>query len=532
MSANVVDYFADAVRRHPDKPALVQPADVLDETWTFDELDMRVDWLVAGLREIGFEPGDRAIVMVPMSLPLYQVLLALLKLGGAAVFVDPWVGARQIAQLAAYAEPKAFIGVGKSHLVRLLDKRLRSMPLTVTTGPRLWCVPARHILDELLRYDGPVAPRRVDAEATALVTFTSGSSGNPKGANRTHGFLSAQHEALAAEFPYEPGDVDMPSFPVFSLNNLATGITTVIPDIDFRNVAGVDPARILAQIERYGVTTATASPPFFDRIAECVQQNARRAPKLRRILTGGAPISDEQLRVWEQVFPETEIVVLYGSTEAEPVAHLSSRERLELTDEPRGYCVGRPVDAVQARVIAISDEPVELEDGRWDDVEQAPGEVGELIVTGDHVCQSYFRNPEATAENKIRDADGRVWHRMGDTGYFDDDGRFWLTGRVHSTIRRGELAVQPQLVEQAAMGEDARIRRAAAVGLPDPTLGEKVVLVIETSQPNGLEAAVRERLEQAEQVVDAIVLRDTPLPVDPRHNSKIDYAALRESLSE
>ncbi len=557
MSANVVEYFAEAVRRHPDRPALIAPrisseGNPTSETWTFEELDMRVDWLASGLRSIGFEPGDRAIVMVPMSLPLYRVLLALLKLGGTAVFVDPWVGARQIAKLAAYAEPTAYIGVGKSHLVRLLDRRLRTLSMTVTTGKRVWLVPARHELEELIRFDGPIEPRPVRAEDTALVTFTSGSSGNPKGANRTHGFLGAQHRALAAEFPYQPGDVDMPSFPVFSLNNLATGITTVIPDMDFQNVAGVDPKRILAQMERHGVTTSTASPPFFDRLAEYLQNHPEQTPPLRRILTGGAPIRDEQLRTWESVFTDIDIEVLYGSTEAEPVAHLSSGERLALAESgtdkdsalARGYCVGRPVAAVETRVIAIHDGPTPLGEGKgddgWQDIERAQGEIGELVVCGEHVCRSYFRNPEATAENKIRDADGRVWHRMGDTGYFDDQGRFWLTGRVHSTIRRGDLQVQPQLVEQAAIGNDARIRRAAAVGVADATLGERVVLVLELRssdtksdgfEDDSLKDDVRGRLETAGQVVDEIVVRTEPLPVDPRHNSKIDYAAVHASLT-
>jgi acyl-CoA synthetase (AMP-forming)/AMP-acid ligase II len=556
MSANVVDYFAEAVRRHPNRPALIAPGGGLthrqpdqneasqndtSQTWTYDQLDMRVDWLAAGLRSIGLGPGDRAIVMVPMSLSLYQVLLAVLKIGATAVFVDPWVGASQIAQLAAYAEPKAYIGIGKSHLVRLLDRRLRTMPMTVTTGRRVWFVPARYSLDELVRYDGPIAAKPVRAEDTALVTFTSGSSGHPKGANRTHGFLGAQHRALAAEFPYEPGDVDMPSFPVFSLNNLATGITTVIPDMDFQNVAEVDPTRILAQIERHGVTTSTASPPLFDRLAEYLQTHPEQTPPLRRILTGGAPISDAQLRTWESVFVDTEIEVLYGSTEAEPVAHLSSGERLALAGQetdtrksssPRGYCVGRPVAAIETRVIAIDDGPVQLGDGGWEDIERVQGEVGELVVCGEHVCQSYFRNPEATAENKFRDDHDRIWHRMGDTGYFDEQGRFWLTGRVHSTIRRGERLVQPQLVEQAATGRDSRIRRAAAVGMADTTLGERVVLVLELeiAKTQALEDDVRRRLETAEQVVDDIVMRTEALPVDPRHNSKIDYAAVRTLL--
>lgn len=118
---------------------------------------------------------------------------------------------------------------------------------------------------------------------------------------------------------------------------------------------------------------------------------------------------------------------------------------------------------------------------------------------------------------------------MGDTGSFDAEGRFWLAGRVHSTIRRGGALVHPQLVEQAACGEDPCLQRSAAVGMPDPDLGERVVLVVETEE-EGVEGEIAARVAAAGLAADEIVLTATPLPVDPRHNSKIDYGKLRERL--
>jgi acyl-CoA synthetase (AMP-forming)/AMP-acid ligase II len=261
--------------------------------------------------------------------------------------------------------------------------------------------------------------------------------------------------------------------------------------------------------------------------------------RLRRILTGGAPVSDAQLRAWRRDLPDTEIVVAYGSTEAEPVAHLAAEERLETVSNVRprtpGFCAGRPIDRIQARVIRIHPGPVELGKGGWADWEVPRGAIGELAVTGEHVCKSYYRNPRAVAENKIVDRNapgGTVWHRMGDTGYLDGEGRFWLCGRVHSTIRRAGQEVHPQLVEQAARGEDPRIRRLAAVGLPDPALGERVVLVLETEtgEDDTLQRDVTDRLAAAGLAVDEIRITRVSLPVDPRHNSKIDYGRLREEL--
>jgi acyl-CoA synthetase (AMP-forming)/AMP-acid ligase II len=519
---NVLSILAENARRWPDRPALVMAG----RSITFAGLRERSDRASAGLRSLGLQPGDRAIVLIPMSIDLYAALLALLDLGAVAVFVDPWIGWKQIAAFAAFAAPRAFLGVPRSHVLRLLSGRLRSIPVTVTTGRRLGPVPARRSLAELEEPPGDGAVHPVQPDDPALISFTSGSSGEPKGANRTHGFLLAQHRALAAEFPAREGDVDMPMFPVFALNNLAVGVPSVVPTMDFRRVDRVDAAAVLAQMRTHGVTTCTASPPFFDRIAAEVERSGAR-PGLRRILTGGAPVSDAQLAAWTRALPETEILVAYGSTEAEPVAHLSAAERLAAVSDVRpaspGFCAGRPVERIRARVIRIHPGPVEL--GDWKDWELPPGEIGELVVTGEHVCRDYYRNPKAVKENKIAEPDGTVWHRMGDTGYFDGQGRFWIAGRVHSTIHRGGELIHAQLVEQAARGDDPRIRRLAAVGL-----GGKAVLVIETGAGEELEKEVRARLAAAGQTVDEIRLTRRPLPVDPRHNSKIDYARLRQEI--
>lgn len=528
---NVLSVLRDVAARVPDRPALIAPApDGGSRQITFAGLRGRIDRAAAGLRRLGLQPEERVIVMIPMSIDLYVALLAVLQIGAVAVFVDPWIGVRQIAAFAAFAEPRAWIGVPRSHLLRLFSSGLRAIPLTVTTGFRLGPLPARRTLAELEKEPGDGLIHPVNPDSPALITFTSGSSGEPKGANRTHGFLLAQHRALAAEFPAAEGDVDMPMFPVFSLNNLAVGVTTVVPDLDFRRVDRMDAARVLRQMAAHGVTTCTASPPFFDRLTAHLGAHPGERPRLRRLLTGGAPVSDAQLRAWRRALPETEILVAYGSTEAEPVAHLSAEERLASGASP-GYCAGRPIERIRARLLRIHDGPVELGEEGWAAWDVPPGEIGELVVSGEHVCRDYYRNPRAVQENKIREPDGTVWHRMGDTGSFDREGRFWIAGRVHSTIWRNGRPVHPQLVEQAALGEDPRIRRAAAVGLPDAALGERVTVVVETGVGEELREEVKARLAAAGQVVDEIRLTAEALPVDPRHNSKIDYRRLRERLA-
>lgn len=534
-NANVLNYLACSAERFPDRPALIFGAGAATDRLTFRQLWERAVRLGSGFAKAGLAPGERAIVMIPMSPNLYAALFGVLAAGGTAVFVDPWIARRQIAAFSAFAKPSAFVGIGKSHLLRWLDEQLRRTALTVTTSFRFGPFPARRTLDEIESRgssDRPIEP--VTADDPALITFTSGSSGVPKGANRTHGFLAAQHQALAQEFPYLDDDVDMPMFPVFALNNLAIGIPSVIPTMDFRHVDRIDADLVLDQMARHDVTTATASPPFFDRLVDRLIDNPQRRPRLRRILTGGAPVSDRQLTRWLATFPETEIVVVYGSTEAEPVAHISARERLKAAAEDSergGYCVGRPSPQVETRLAPITTGELAGDHPALDRFE-----IGELLVTGNHVCKDYFRNPEAVRENKWRAAGGTVWHRMGDTGYFDEAGRFWLVGRVHSTIWRAGVAIHPQILEQVIAQRLSAVPRAAAVGLPDSQLGQRVALILEPPSerfdPAELLALAERHLQDAGHCVDELRLASEPLPLDPRHKSKVDYGELRRRLLE
>ena len=585
---SVVELFRDVAQRRRSTVAFHDG----DESITYGELWERICRFSTGLRARGFGPEGRAIVMVPMSIDLYVVLLGALKTGGIALFLDPWVGLRQLLALARFSSPTAFVGTAKSHLLRWFDGGLRGIPLTVSRHPSLL---ARESLRSIESSEASEEIWPSKREDTALVTFTTGSSGTPKGVRRTHGILAAQHRALAKEFPAIEGDVDLCSFPVFALNNLALGVTTVIPPVDLKRIDRADPRAVIDAMRRHGVTTATASPPLFDAIAAAVSEATTRIPRstlgmtrsplamnfspgerlerdchpersegspeetralqdeilrfaqddrraqndtgvsndslrLRRMLSGGAPVDDSQLRKWRAAFHHTEIEIVYGSTEAEPVAHLSAEERFELADSP-GYPAGSIASSVRAAIVGISSTPL---DGstveQWQRLLLPDGEIGELIVTGEHVCRDYERNPEAVRENKIRDPEGNVWHRMGDTGWLDGERRFHLAGRVHSTIFRDGSAIHPQIVEKLGRKEDERIRRIAATGVPHVERGERLVVVIESDAD--LRDEVTARLKAGGIIADAVLTTRAPMPVDPRHNSKIDYARLREMIEK
>lgn len=522
MSANVAQLFLESARRNGDRPAFLSST---SDRITFGELRARVDAFAGWLMDHGVGPGDRAVFMLPMSIDLYVAVLGTLSAGGVAVFVDPWVPMREIARMAVMARPVVFVGTPQAHLMRLFARELRSVRLAITTGGRLSRFAVRFRLSELRGRAGSPHVADVSPDAPALITYTSGSSGAPKGVNRTHDILAAQHAVIREEFPADANDVDLTTFPVFALSNVAAGITTVIPPVNLRRIAAADPRLLLTDIRRFAVSTAAASPPLFDVLSDYLRGSGEAPPRLRRIVTGGAPVRDDQLRRWRDTWPHTEIVIAFGSSEAEPVASMSADERLKASHGGPGFCVGTPVRSVRAKVIRITRTSV-------DRVAEAPrGTIGELVVSGPHVCRDYAGDERAFAENKIRDTDGTIWHRMGDTGCFDDAGRFWLVGRVHSTIRRDGVDLHAQVIESVARGGDARIRRVAALGIPDPVLGERLAIIVE-SDADDVRADLEARLAAAHPPVpvDQLIVTRSKLPVDPRHNSKVDYARLHRML--
>ena len=528
MTENVLELFLDSCAEDPHRLAFIGPR---AQRITFRELELQINRVARGLSCAGLRAGDRVVVMIPMSVDLYISLLSVFKIGAVAVFVDPWLSLRTISAFAGFSEPKGFIGLPRSHVLRFLDRRLSRIKIAISTRSFL-AIPSPLSLKSLggAEKEEHLSDLSFSAQehSPALITFTSGSSGDPKGANRTHGFLLEQHRALKGIIPYGVGDIDLSMFPVFALNNLASGVTTIIPDMDFRNVGGVNPARLFKQFAAERVTTCTASPPLIDSLVDYLARTNKSLPNLRRIVTGGAPISDSMLQRWSEVLKTVEVMIAYGSTEAEPVAHISLQERLALPDSQKGYCMGKMVPQIRARLIRISKERISLADVPWEALEVRPGEVGELIVSGDHVCKEYYQNHEAFLDNKLLESDGTVWHRMGDTGYFDDAGRFWLTGRVHSTICLKGCMLHPQVIEQIVVTalRDKSVK-VAALGMPS-SVGDDQLVIVTTGAVN--KQLISECLRAEGIIADQIITNFSKLPMDPRHNSKVDYSKLRELL--
>ncbi len=517
---NIATILRERATTCPDSAAIVDRSG----STSFAELDRAAAAAASVLAAAGISAGDRVLVLVPVSVPLYAVLIGLFRMGATAVLLDPSAGREHVEGCCALARPRGFVGAPLAHLLRLVSPAVRAIPIKLTAGGRLPGV--KHVSTD---GSGAAADRIAPAtpDTPALLTFTSGSTGQPKGVVRSHGFLLAQHRALEHTLSLAQGDVQLTALPVFVLSNLAAGVTSVLPDADLRRPGRIDPAPVLHQIRLHGVRSMVASPAFL----ECLVNELNGSDDLHgveRIFTGGAPVFPGTLRSLADAAPRASIVAVYGSTEAEPIAKIAltaiDAGDFEQMQGGAGLLAGPAEPSSEVRIIEdrFGTPLAPFAPQAFDAAALAPGCPGEIVVAGDHVLTAYL-NGLGEAETKFR-VGSRIWHRTGDAGYFDRRGRLWLLGRCRARITDAAGTLYPFAVECAAL-EIPGVRRAALVAH-----GGRRILAVELDRGMPL-ADVRERLSKDlvwSGLNDVRALKR--MPMDRRHNAKIDYPALLELL--
>lgn len=528
MSQNIAITLQQQARVRPGQPAIIDTVRGQPRSTTFAVLADHVARAVSFLDGFGLQPGDPVLVFQPMSLELYVALIALFQRGSVAMFLDPSAGRAHIDRCCAMSPPKLFIGSAKAHLLRLLSPGVRKIPrkIVVDSEGGGW-IPGAVRGSDAQKCPPSNATFNALPDSPALLTFTSGSTGQPKAALRTHGFLLAQHAALEKALAMEAGAVDLTTLPIFVLSNLAAGVTSVIPNADLRKPGSIDPAPVFEQVRQYQPATSGASPALFERLAAHHEATGEMLSSLRRIYTGGAPVFPRLMDRLAAAAPDAEIYAVYGSTEAEPIAHIglseiSSADRDAMVGG-KGLLTGEPVEEIALRILPVRwGTPLgPFTKAEFDDLALRPNEPGEIVVSGNHVLKGYV-NGTGDLETKFR-VDGAVWHRTGDAGYRDGRGRVWLLGRCSARIEDENGVVYPFAVECAAL-EDASVARAALIALDG-----KRLLVVEPAAKQSVDIdSLKSRLSWSHL---ARVITIAKIPVDKRHNAKIDYPALVRLIS-
>jgi long-chain acyl-CoA synthetase len=463
--------FDATVRRAPDAVAI----HYRDSALTFAELNARSGAFAAALAQRGVARGDR-VALYLQNVPEFVVAaLAAWKLGAIAVSVNPMLKEREVRTLLEDCEPVALV---------TLESLWEEVAREAVAETSVRVVVTDRQVEELAREHAGQAPPDPDLgpDDIAFLTYTSGTTGPPKGAMNTHGNVVFSSQTYRDWVGVGADDVILGVAPLFHITgliahvglSLLTGAPLVL---DHR----FDAARAIELIERHRVTFTTGAITVFIALMDAPEAGERDTSSLRTIVSGGAPIAPATVEAFEARFG-TYIHNIYGLTETTSPSHCVPMGTRAPVDPTSGaLSVGVPVYGTVVRVVG--------EDGH----EVPAGEVGELVTSGPQVVPGYWGRPEESE----RAIPGGALH-TGDVGFMDADGWFYVVDRKKDQINAAGYKVWPREVEDVLYGHPA-VREAAVVGVPDAYRGETVKAFVslrpgERVDPDELIAFCRERM--------------------------------------
>ena len=550
---NLFERFEQNVHTHPHKPAFIYFDKRNWKTLTYKNIFDQTQRFFSGLLAGSLTPGMTAALMSPPSADFFPFALALLKFGIIPILLEPAIGVKKIGEILQESKPDIFIGNELTHTLRILFGWGRSSVKHNIAIPSIL-----RITDYALRNPQSVIRKE---HSPAAIIYTSGSTGLPKGVIYTQENLVAQLELLKNTFDITPDEIDLPAFPLYALIDLLLGVTSVIPDITFPVPGKTDPAKVIDAIQKFNVTNMFASPVVLDLLSSFalsggafVAPQSKRLPSLKRIITAGAPATiDLQKRFHHLLADHTSLFGIYGATESLPIAKVESREVFALEEKTRngaGICLGKPIEGVTVRIISISDELI----AEWrDSLTVKSNVVGEITVQSPATTRGYIHREDANRLSKIyrhceevarpdeaipeiasgkeqerpRNDEVDIIHRMGDVGYFDDDGKLWYCGRKSHRVKINNDVMFTEQIENI-FNAHPLVYRTALVGVD----GEPV-LWVELEKGVKVKEQIIEELKmlakkhhQASRIRTFLFLKK--FPTDVRHNSKI----IRERLTE
>jgi long-chain acyl-CoA synthetase len=443
---NLATVLIDTARRHPQRQALRRGGRQV----TYAQLEGASAQVARRLAAEGIRAGDRVALMLPNVPEFVAAYYGILRTGAIVVPLDVDLQGRELR--AALADSTAALLIGWRGLPR-------------TAGETTWPAAPGSFFD-----DGALSPEPADAVErdgadTAVIVYTSGTSGQPRGVELTHANLVSNARVTAALFGFGPEDSVLAALPLAH----AFGQTCTL------NATLLAGARVVLapQLEPLdGVTVLVGVPSMYARLLAAGGPLRTRA--LRMCIAGGAPLAPELLEACEQALG-TRLLEGYGLTETSPVASFNRP-----ADARRPGSIGTPVDGVEMRLRDVS-----------------PHGIGEIVIRGPNVMKGYWNRPEET--RAVLSQDG--WLRTGDLARVDADGAFRIVGRAKDLIIRDGRNVYPREIEDVLHGHPD-VLEAAVLGIPDPLLGEEVVACVvlaggATVTEQELRDHVRERLAES-----------------------------------
>lgn len=528
---NIASSLRQVARTRGDQPGIVEAATGI--RYTFAELERKSDHYAYYLTAEGVSAGDRVMLMVKPSANFICFAFALFKLGATVILIDPGMGYKNLLRCVANVSPKIFIGIPKAHLfLRIFKKHFATIEHTFCCG-NSFGVFGKDITRFVCHHNDEYPLYTPGKDDLAAILFTTGSTGPPKGVRYEHSIFAAQLKHIRDYYGIRPGDVDQPAFPLFALFSTALGACAIIPDMDATKPAQVDPRKFVQTLINHNVTYSFGSPALWNVVSTYCLEKDIRLSTLKKVLMAGAPVSGELIEKTQRILPaDAEIHTPYGATESLPIVSIEGREIVKetwkKTQEGGGTCVGRPLPGIKLGIITISDVAIpQMEATMF----LREGEIGEIVVSGNVVTTAYDNNAYETELAKTT-FNAALYHRMGDVGYLDAEGRLWFCGRRAHRVKTKHGTLFSEQCE-AIVNNHPDIYRSALVGVSSTSGCQLPVLVLEKMK--NCRRAKKEILSEVEEIVrQSTFTKDIhhflfhhDFPVDIRHNAKI----FREKLA-
>lgn len=462
---NLATTLVHTTDSHPDRPAVVLEG----HTLRYRDLDDLTSRVASWLRGRGISAGDRVGLMAPNVPEFVELYYGILRAGAIAVPVNPQFKSREVEYyLSDSGAALALAWHGVAEQAAMGAK---------SAGTDLVIIESADFAGMLAGVDPAPAVADRGAGDTAVILYTSGTTGQPKGAELTHANLLSNVEVTRTTLlGLTPADVVLGALPLFHSFGQTVGMGCAIASgACLTLLPRFDPVRALETIKRDRVTVLMGVPTMYAAILHSAGGVAGDVASLRLCVSGGAAMPVELMHAFEKQF-DCMILEGYGLSETSPVASFNHPDR-----ERKPGTIGQAIAGVQMRVQNGEGDPL------------PPGQIGEIAIRGENVMKGYWRRPEDTAE-----AMAGGWLRTGDLGRMDPEGYFSIVDRKKDMIIRGGLNVYPREIEEV-LYEHPAVAEAAVVGVPDRLLGEEVAAVVKlkpgaSADPGQLRAYVKSQL--------------------------------------
>lgn len=436
---NLATLLERSAARAPEKTALVCEGRRI----SYRELHVMAQSLAASCCRHGLGRGSRVAVLGRNSIEYVAALFGLMEIGAVCIPLNTRLTGYELSGLLEHCRPSALLydRASEKKLSEIAELPSVTRNLEANIGPRKTLTALTATAD----WGDP-----------AVILYTAGTTGAPKGVVLTHGNLLWNTINYTAAYRMHPSDIELAPTPLFHTSTLGRVFTYVFNTVTFILTPSFDPHECLELIQREKVTSITQVPTMYQKLYEAAQRGCYDLHSVRRAVTGAAPMHAVAKKRLAELFPSAAWYDLYGLTEASPGVTISGPEDFLVKPES----VGRPMLTVRLAVVDDQNRALDRES------------IGEIVCRGPNVMQGYYRDPETTA-CALRDG----WLHTGDEGFIDREGCLYIVGRKKEIIITGGVNVYPGEVEQVLSRHPA-VSDVAVVGTPDSYWGEKVVAAV------------------------------------------------------